>query len=273
MATNFNMRLDVRKAATNIPQIRLGQGDNQTTLTVEVLNDGKPYEFEPNDALTFTCMRPDGQWVHLSDCLWQEGGKWVCLLDEHVTDAAGLASICYFCIKGADGFTRESTDRFELVIEPSGTGHANLGPYSDQVDRLLREASRVYEQFAQWESAENTRVANETARVAAEQSRATAESVRATSEEDRIQAEEGRMNAEEVRVSAENERITAENSRVEDFVNFQKIVAENDVKVQTIWNAIYSDILANPFTLTFSDLDGVTLTSGVWNAANQRVEC
>ena len=54
MATNFNMRLDVRKAATNIPQIRLGQGDNQTTLTVEILDEGAAYTYAEGDTLEFS---------------------------------------------------------------------------------------------------------------------------------------------------------------------------------------------------------------------------
>lgn len=214
MATNFNMRLDVRKAATNIPQIRLGQGDNQTTLTVEILDEGAAYTYAEGDTLEFACVRPDGHWVHLGDACTKSGTKWVCKLDDHVTDAAGLVSIAYFVIKGADGFARETTDRFELVIVPSGTGHADLGPYSDQVDRLLRQCESLYSswsaKFKEWEANENTRKENEEARVSAEEARVSAEEARATAESERASAEAIRQSNENVRVENETLRIANE---------------------------------------------------------------
>ena len=226
MATNFNMRLDVRKAATNIPQIRLGQGDNQTTLTVEILDEGAAYTYAEGDTLEFACVRPDGHWVHLGDACTKSGTKWVCKLDDHVTEAAGLVSIAYFVIKGADGFARESTDRFELVIEPSGTGHADLSPYSDQVDRLLRQCEALYSsvdaKVKEWEANENTRKENEAARVSAEEARVTAETARATAETNRASAESTRQSNEQTRIANENSRIAAEiqrNERIESYIS------------------------------------------------------
>lgn len=235
MTTNFNMRLDVRKAATNIPQIRLGQGDNQTTITVEVLDEGKPYVYNDGDTLEFVCMRPDGQWVHLSDAVSKSGDKWVCLLDEHVTEAAGLASVCYFCIKGTDGFARETTDRFELVIIPGATSHANLGPYSDQVDRLLRQCNELYSVWIvtleAWKKDEEQRKANEEQRKANEAARVDAENAR-------IEAEKERVVAEENRDSNENVRIENENARIE---NEQKWMAEIDAYI-SIFNGFLADV-------------------------------
>ena len=45
------------------------------------------------------------------------------------------------------------------------------------------------------------------------------------------------------------------------------------VKVDALWDAIFVDITANPFQITFVDLSGITLSSGVWNATLQRLEC
>ena len=44
-------------------------------------------------------------------------------------------------------------------------------------------------------------------------------------------------------------------------------------KVETMWNAVYLDITTNPWSLTFSNLDGVTVLSGIWNEAFQRLDC
>ena len=45
------------------------------------------------------------------------------------------------------------------------------------------------------------------------------------------------------------------------------------VKVDALWDAVFGDITTNPFQITFANLDGITLTSGVWNATLQRLEC
>lgn len=65
-------------------------------------------------------------------------------------------------------------------------------------------------------------------------------------------------------------RATSAESTVTSLAN---TVAENKSKVTTLWDAVFSEVTSNPFTLTFSDLEGITLKSGVWNAANQRIEC
>lgn len=44
-------------------------------------------------------------------------------------------------------------------------------------------------------------------------------------------------------------------------------------KTQTLWDAVFTAITTNPFLVTFSDLEGVTLTSGNWNKELARVEC
>lgn len=53
----------------------------------------------------------------------------------------------------------------------------------------------------------------------------------------------------------------------------QAQIEYNAGRIQILWDAIFSDITTNPFNVTFSDLEGITLTSGVWNATSQRLEC
>ena len=50
-------------------------------------------------------------------------------------------------------------------------------------------------------------------------------------------------------------------------------VGQNTSKIATRWDAVFSDITSNPFQITFADLTGITLKSGVWNASLQRLEC
>lgn len=44
-------------------------------------------------------------------------------------------------------------------------------------------------------------------------------------------------------------------------------------RTQTLWDAVFTAITTNPFLITFSDLEGVDLKSGVWNKPLARLEC
>ena len=50
-------------------------------------------------------------------------------------------------------------------------------------------------------------------------------------------------------------------------------VAMNESKIATLWDAIFTSISGNPFTVAFSSLSGITVTAGVWNTAKARLEC
>lgn len=50
-------------------------------------------------------------------------------------------------------------------------------------------------------------------------------------------------------------------------------VTVNESKIATLWDAIFTNITGNPFTIAFSSLSGITVTAGVWNAAKARLEC
>lgn len=55
--------------------------------------------------------------------------------------------------------------------------------------------------------------------------------------------------------------------------NIENGVSDLDNKVTTLWNALYMDITGNPFTVSFADLTGISLISGIWNETAQRIEC
>ena len=50
-------------------------------------------------------------------------------------------------------------------------------------------------------------------------------------------------------------------------------VAMNESKIATLWDAIFTNITGNPFTVAFSSLSVITVTAGVWNTAKARLEC
>ena len=50
-------------------------------------------------------------------------------------------------------------------------------------------------------------------------------------------------------------------------------VTEAESKLTVLWDAVFTNITGNPFTVVLSSLDGITVTAGVWNAAKSRLEC
>ena len=45
------------------------------------------------------------------------------------------------------------------------------------------------------------------------------------------------------------------------------------VKVDALWDFVCTDITSNPFQITFDDLEGLTVSSGIWNTGQRRLEC
>lgn len=43
-------------------------------------------------------------------------------------------------------------------------------------------------------------------------------------------------------------------------------------RITLLMNRVFDDITSNPFNITFSSIDGLTVT-GVWNSASNRIEC
>ena len=56
-------------------------------------------------------------------------------------------------------------------------------------------------------------------------------------------------------------------------VALSNLVQQNTSKITTLWDAVFGNITTNPFQITFADLEGITLASGVWNVSLQRLEC
>lgn len=52
----------------------------------------------------------------------------------------------------------------------------------------------------------------------------------------------------------------------------QNLITNHEARIKTLEDALFNDIIGNPFTILFDDLNDVTVT-GVWNVALQRIEC
>lgn len=44
-------------------------------------------------------------------------------------------------------------------------------------------------------------------------------------------------------------------------------------RIVMLMNRVFNEVTANPFIMRFSSLDGLTVTSGVWNESADRLEC
>lgn len=44
-------------------------------------------------------------------------------------------------------------------------------------------------------------------------------------------------------------------------------------KISVLWDAVFTDINNNPFSVTFNTLDGILITAGVYNETSRRLEC
>ena len=144
MAT-VEMTLDVRKPQECIEKVEGRQGDTATVIRVEVVDGGSPYDFT-GKYLELALIRPDGEWVHVKDGCVREGSTnvWNCTLPVQATAYDGLIKLAYFVVRNtSDEKFRDSTQRFLIDLDASATAEAHLGPYSDQVDRLIREAESI----------------------------------------------------------------------------------------------------------------------------------
>lgn len=70
----------------------------------------------------------------------------------------------------------------------------------------------------------------------------------------------------------------AEKSYVDDTAkgleNAFYVLSEHfETKIKQLESAMFEDITGNPFTISFKDIKGLTLTSGVYNEARARLEC
>ena len=144
MAT-VEMTLDVRKPQECIEKVEGRRGDTATVIRVEVVDGGSPYDFT-GKYLELALIRPDGEWVHVKDGCVREGSTnvWNCTLPVQATAYDGLIKLAYFVVRNtSDEKFRDSTQRFLIDLDASATAEAHLGPYSDQVDRLIREAESI----------------------------------------------------------------------------------------------------------------------------------
>ena len=74
-------------------------------------------------------------------------------------------------------------------------------------------------------------------------------------------------------VAVAREATAAAEAAKQAVVELTKLITSNTSKVATLWDAVYGQITENPILVVFADINDITMTSGVWNAALQRLEC
>lgn len=74
-------------------------------------------------------------------------------------------------------------------------------------------------------------------------------------------------------IAIAQQAVTVAEGAAQAVISISNSVAQNTSKINTLWDAVFSNITTNPFQITFVNLSGITLTSGVWNATLQRLEC
>lgn len=74
-------------------------------------------------------------------------------------------------------------------------------------------------------------------------------------------------------IALANQAITIANQASADVKGLTALFNQINSKVATLWDAVFTEITTNPWLITFANLDGIVLTSGVWNKSLQRLEC
>lgn len=59
----------------------------------------------------------------------------------------------------------------------------------------------------------------------------------------------------------------------QDIESLRESGGQTSPKIEVLWDAVFTDITANPFLIVFTSLDGVTVTAGNYNEALDRLEC
>ena len=52
-----------------------------------------------------------------------------------------------------------------------------------------------------------------------------------------------------------------------------RIASSLESRLKQLESALYEDITGNPFTITFNDINGLSLTNGIFNQSKARIEC
>ena len=74
-----------------------------------------------------------------------------------------------------------------------------------------------------------------------------------------------------VTIAEDAKRIAQEALRIAQLN--QDSVDDFDGRLRSLEGAVFENVTANPFSVTFTDLAGISLTKGVWNKDRARLEC
>lgn len=149
MAT-VDLTLDTSRPQGQLLRVDARQGDTALVLRLSIESDGDYYDFA-GKYLEVAFASRTGTWSRVSNGQ-REGNSnvWTVPVPEQVTANRGTL-LCYACIRNsADDSFRDSTQRFELHLEPSATYNADITDYSDEVDKLIRELETLLGTYASY---------------------------------------------------------------------------------------------------------------------------
>lgn len=246
LKTNYDIILDIKR--NNYVAIRTKQLDkNSRFINVSVTDNGEPLSLDSTVSAMFIVKKNNGNTSEAPANIDTENNKIICEINDNMSATPGMND-AEIQLLDVNNKTILTTMKFKIVVDSINSTIDDLLSSSEYkslaelvivgkeklelLDKLIDEIDNVQ---ANYDEAEQARVAAETARVQAEKSRvsaesarvaaeskraseeskrATAESSRETKESQRVEAETSRKQAETSRASAESGRVSAENTRV-----------------------------------------------------------
>ena len=135
------IQLDVTKAPSTLPVIRLRQGDrNGTTVRAELYDDGEPLQLAGYDVKF--CMRVPEDWGYYEVDGYATGNVATFLIDEtYAAGNSGKTDTAYVEVLDGEDVIY-STGNVHVVVLPSATEGGQAGTYTNGVERFIEESEQ-----------------------------------------------------------------------------------------------------------------------------------
>lgn len=184
----FKLKLPIKNAAGGVPDLSVVQNDTND-LTIQLINDGKPFPLTGATLATHTVQKPDGTIVvGDAEILNSDEGIVSLTLEPQSVSVKGQAKITIEIYSGTARMTT-AVFYFEITEDLAQNGDPSSESSYPILQALVTDVSALE---AQIQNAEGIRVTSENARASAENARATAEAQRVVNENTRIQHENER---------------------------------------------------------------------------------
>ena len=135
------IQLDVTKAPSTLPVVRLRQGDkNGTTLRAEMYDDGEELALAGYDVKF--CMRVPDDWGYYEVSGYATGNVATFLIDEtYAAGTSGKTDTAYVEVLDGESVIY-STGNICVIVLPSATEGRQAGTYTNGVERFIEESEQ-----------------------------------------------------------------------------------------------------------------------------------